>query len=156
MWRPCPSLKETFHLPSGMAVCYATTLTYLLSHPTLTTYCHLPTTSLNTLLKLPYTYPSVKSLAKWTPLFPYRCKLPNVDPATGIKHKVEPDHSLRKFRNIDEGAPKSGCFGMQLCPIFPKTKAMSGPEEEEEEDLALSLEVGMELKVLQRGPHLAL
>ncbi|PTB70627.1 hypothetical protein BBK36DRAFT_1108124 [Trichoderma citrinoviride] len=85
-----------------------------------------------------------------------RCKLPNVDPATGIKHKVEPDHSLRKFRNIDEGAPKSGCFGMQLCPIFPKTKAMSGPEEEEEEDLALSLEVGMELKVLQRGPHLAL
>ncbi|EGR51916.1 uncharacterized protein TRIREDRAFT_21442 [Trichoderma reesei QM6a] len=79
-----------------------------------------------------------------------RCKLPNVDPATGIKHKAEPDRSLRKFRNIDEGAPKSGCFGMQLCPIFPET---SGPDEG---DLALSLEVGMDLKVLQRGPHLAL
>ncbi|KAL6881069.1 hypothetical protein J3F83DRAFT_30581 [Trichoderma novae-zelandiae] len=80
-----------------------------------------------------------------------RCKLPNVDPATGVKHKVEPDHSLRKFRNIDEGAPKSGCFGMQLCPIFPKA---SGPTAEE--DLALFLETGMEIKVLQRGPHLAL
>ncbi|KAL6883938.1 hypothetical protein HDV57DRAFT_435896 [Trichoderma longibrachiatum] len=80
-----------------------------------------------------------------------RCKLPNVDPATGIKHKTEPDHSLRKFRNIDDGAPKSGCFGMQLCPIFPQTNGL-----DEEEDAALLLEVGMELKVLQRGPHLAL
>lgn len=77
--------------------------------------------------------------------------MPNVDPATGIKHKTEPDHSLRKFRNIDDGAPKSGCFGMQLCPIFPQTNGL-----DEEEDAALLLEVGMELKVLQRGPHLAL
>ncbi|KAL6795220.1 hypothetical protein J3E68DRAFT_340507 [Trichoderma sp. SZMC 28012] len=77
-----------------------------------------------------------------------RCKLPNVDPATGIRHKVEPDNSLRKYRNIDEGAPKSGCMGMQLCPIFPKT--------DDPEDLELSLEVGMEIKVLQRGHHLAL
>ncbi|EHK22352.1 uncharacterized protein TRIVIDRAFT_27811 [Trichoderma virens Gv29-8] len=77
-----------------------------------------------------------------------RCKLPNVDPATGIRHKVEPDNSLRKYRNIDEGAPKSGCFGMQLSPIFSKT--------DDPEDLELSLEVGMEIKVLQRGPHLAL
>lgn len=74
--------------------------------------------------------------------------MPNVDPATGIRHKVEPDNSLRKYRNIDEGAPKSGCFGMQLCPIFPST---DGPEA-----LELSLEVGMEIKVLQRGKHLAL
>ncbi|KAL7938135.1 hypothetical protein V8C35DRAFT_142201 [Trichoderma chlorosporum] len=77
-----------------------------------------------------------------------RCKLPNVDPATGIRHKVEPDNSLRKYRNIDEGAPKSGCFGMQLCPIFEKT--------DDPEDLELSLEVGMGIKVLQRGHHLAL
>ncbi|RFU78746.1 mosc domain-containing [Trichoderma arundinaceum] len=77
-----------------------------------------------------------------------RCKLPNVDPATGIRHKVEPDNSLRKYRNIDEGAPKSGCFGMQLCPIFPNT--------DDPEGLELSLEVGMEIKVLERGHHLAL
>ncbi|KAL7950304.1 hypothetical protein V8C42DRAFT_195410 [Trichoderma barbatum] len=77
-----------------------------------------------------------------------RCKLPNVDPATGIRHKVEPDNSLRKYRNIDAGAPKSGCFGMQLTPMFSKTG--------DPEDLELSLEVGMEIKVLQRGQHLAL
>ncbi|KAM0261652.1 hypothetical protein ACHAQJ_002103 [Trichoderma viride] len=77
-----------------------------------------------------------------------RCKLPNVDPATGIRHKVEPDNSLRKYREIDEGAPGKGCFGMQLCPIFSKT--------EEPEDMELSLEVGMEIKVLERGQHKAL
>jgi hypothetical protein len=79
---------------------------------------------------------------------PYRCKLPNVDPATGIRHKVEPDNSLRKHRAIDAGAPGKGCFGMQLCPIFPST--------DKPEDMELSLEVGMEIKVLERGQHWAL
>ncbi|KAL7899245.1 hypothetical protein HDV64DRAFT_223707 [Trichoderma sp. TUCIM 5745] len=77
-----------------------------------------------------------------------RCKLPNVDPATGIRHKVEPDNSLRKYRAIDGGAPGKGCFGMQLCPIFSRT--------DEPEDMELSLEVGMEIKVLERGQHWAL
>lgn len=79
---------------------------------------------------------------------PYRCKLPNVDPATGIRHKVEPDNSLRKYREIDGGAPGKGCFGMQLCPIFSST--------DKPEDMELSLEVGMEIKVLERGQHWAL
>ncbi|KAJ9138934.1 hypothetical protein NKR23_g8223 [Pleurostoma richardsiae] len=75
-----------------------------------------------------------------------RCKLPNVDPDTGIRHPVEPDKSLRKFREVDEGAPKMGCLGMQLCPLFAKT--------DRPEYLESVLEVGMSLEVLQRGSHL--
>ncbi|KAK5998510.1 Mitochondrial amidoxime-reducing component 1-like protein [Cladobotryum mycophilum] len=77
-----------------------------------------------------------------------RCKLPNVDPATGIRHRVEPDNALRKYRDIDEGAPRKGCFGMQLCPLFAGAE---GPDR-----LQAHLEVGMEINVLQRGPHFAL
>ncbi|KOS18259.1 Mitochondrial amidoxime reducing component 2 [Escovopsis weberi] len=72
-----------------------------------------------------------------------RCTLPNVDPATGIRHKLEPDHSLRKHREIDGGAPKRGCLGMQLCPFLGDTEKGV-------------LKVGMEIHVVQRGPHFAL
>ncbi|EFR04559.1 hypothetical protein MGYG_07564 [Nannizzia gypsea CBS 118893] len=44
-----------------------------------------------------------------------RCKLPNVDPDTGIRHGVEPDKTLRGTRVIDAGA-KGGCLGMMLVP----------------------------------------
>ncbi|KAK7397947.1 hypothetical protein QQX98_012684 [Neonectria punicea] len=74
-----------------------------------------------------------------------RCKLPNVDPGTGIRHKVEPDRALRKFRDVDEGAPKMGCLGMQLCPMFPPATAA--------ENLESYVEVGMEIDVLKRGSH---
>lgn len=74
-----------------------------------------------------------------------RCKLPNVDPATGVRHRVEPDHSLRKHRDVDEGAPNMGCLGMQLCPLFPNTDT---PEQ-----LESYVEVGMDVDVLKRGPH---
>ncbi|KAK2591641.1 hypothetical protein QQS21_010655 [Conoideocrella luteorostrata] len=74
-----------------------------------------------------------------------RCKLPNVDPATGIRHKLEPDHALRKYRDIDEGAPKMGCLGMQLCPIFPN----ASPSEQ----LNSYVEVGMDVDVIERGSH---
>lgn len=74
-----------------------------------------------------------------------RCKLPNVDPATGVRHRVEPDHSLRKYRDVDEGAPNMGCLGMQLCPLFPNTDT---PEQ-----LESYVEVGMDVDVLKRGPH---
>lgn len=94
-----------------------------------------------------YTIPSSELRAKHF-MTPYSCKLPNVDPATGIRHKVEPDNSLRKYRAIDGGAPGRGCFGMQLCPIFSST--------DKPEDMELSLEVGMEIKVLERGQHWAL
>ncbi|KAK1759452.1 molybdenum cofactor sulfurase [Echria macrotheca] len=47
-----------------------------------------------------------------------RCKMPNVDQETGHRHPVEPDRSLRKFRDVDPGAKKKGCLGMQLTPLF--------------------------------------
>ncbi|KAF7542733.1 hypothetical protein G7Z17_g11321 [Cylindrodendrum hubeiense] len=75
-----------------------------------------------------------------------RCKLPNVDPETGIRHKVEPDRALRKFRDVDEGAPKMGCMGMQLCPMFPNA---GNPDERE-----AYIEVGMSIDVVKRGSHL--
>ncbi|KAG6067902.1 hypothetical protein E4U33_005170 [Claviceps sp. LM78 group G4] len=74
-----------------------------------------------------------------------RCKLPNVDPATGVRHSVEPDRSLRKYRQIDDGAPRMGCLGMQLCPVFPNTDT---PEQ-----LESYVEAGMDVEVLKRGPH---
>ncbi|KJK80268.1 hypothetical protein H634G_04507 [Metarhizium anisopliae BRIP 53293] len=75
-----------------------------------------------------------------------RCKLPNVDPATGIRHIVEPDRALRKYRDIDAGAPKMGCLGMQLLPTFPTSSNL--------EQMESVLEVGMEVDVLERGSHL--
>ncbi|KAF4975824.1 hypothetical protein FZEAL_7443 [Fusarium zealandicum] len=74
-----------------------------------------------------------------------RCKMPNVDPDTGIRHKAEPDRVMRKFRDVDEGAPKMGCLGMQLCPMFPDA---SVPDE-----LQAYIEVGMDIGVVQRGHH---
>lgn len=71
-----------------------------------------------------------------------RCKLPNVNPDTGIRHPVEPDKSLRAHRDIDEGAPKTGCLGMQCTPLFQDVEA---PENH--------VSVGMSLEVLERGEH---
>lgn len=72
-----------------------------------------------------------------------RCKLPNVNQETGIRHLVEPDKTLRAEREIDEGAPKTGCLGMQMTPLFEDTQA---PEN--------YLETGMSIEVLERGEHL--
>ncbi|KAJ4164543.1 hypothetical protein LMH87_006213 [Akanthomyces muscarius] len=77
-----------------------------------------------------------------------RCKLPNVDPATGIRHKVEPDYALRHYREIDAGAPKKGCMGMQMCPLFSPDVASH--------NLKSRIRVGMEISVLKRGAHHAL
>ncbi|KAM3512007.1 hypothetical protein MY11210_004333 [Beauveria gryllotalpidicola] len=77
-----------------------------------------------------------------------RCKLPNVDPATGTRHKVEPDHALRHYREIDAGAPKKGCMGMQMCPLFPKDVAP--------QHFQSTIRVGMQVVVLKRGTHHAL
>ncbi|KAK0715742.1 hypothetical protein B0H67DRAFT_487607 [Lasiosphaeris hirsuta] len=71
-----------------------------------------------------------------------RCKMPNVDPDTGSRHAVEPDRSLRKFRDVDEGAKKKGCLGMQLTPLFDNTESMES-----------WVEVGMSLEVMARGDH---
>ncbi|PKX90636.1 MOSC domain protein [Aspergillus novofumigatus IBT 16806] len=42
-----------------------------------------------------------------------RCRLPNVDPATGIRHASEPDRTLKSYRRIDPGDPTNACLGMQ-------------------------------------------
>lgn len=72
--------------------------------------------------------------------------MPNVDAMTGVRHRAEPDHSLRRYRDVDAGAPKWGCLGMQLCPLFPD----AGNDEKRE----FVIEVGMECTVLQTGQHL--
>ncbi|KAL2754283.1 hypothetical protein ACRALDRAFT_2109934 [Sodiomyces alcalophilus JCM 7366] len=77
-----------------------------------------------------------------------RCKLPNVDPATGVRHPVEPDRSLRKHRSVDAGAPLMGCLGMQMCPLFEDAGDVP------REDLRTWVEVGMEMDVLAAGEHL--
>ena len=47
-----------------------------------------------------------------------RCKLPNVDPGTGVMHVNEPDYTLRHKRNVDKGeaARNLGCLGVQAVP----------------------------------------
>ncbi|KAI2607290.1 uncharacterized protein GGS25DRAFT_495139 [Hypoxylon fragiforme] len=73
-----------------------------------------------------------------------RCKLPNVDPNTGIRHPSEPDKSLRTKRNVDEGAPLLGCLGMQLTPLFDPSLG---------EDREGWVAVGMTVEVEQLGNH---
>lgn len=88
------------------------------------------------------------ALSLANPLF--SCKLPNVNPKTGVRHPVEPDRYLRKHRNVDKGAPMLGCLGMMLTPIFPPSS-----ENVVGNSAALEswIEVGMEIDVLQRGEH---
>lgn len=45
-----------------------------------------------------------------------RCRLPNVDPVTGIRHPSEPDRTLKSYRRIDAGCEMFACLGMQLVP----------------------------------------
>ncbi|KAI1386349.1 uncharacterized protein F4822DRAFT_313238 [Hypoxylon trugodes] len=73
-----------------------------------------------------------------------RCKMPNVDPATGFRHPSEPDKSLRGKRAVDEGAPLNGCLGMQLTPLFDASLG---------EDREAWIAVGMTLEVEERGEH---
>ena len=74
-----------------------------------------------------------------------RCKLPNVDQDTGVRHPAEPDNALRKYRDVDDGAPKKGCLGMQLCPLFERKGTASVTES--------WIAVGMDVDVLERGEH---
>ncbi|KAF4126733.1 MOSC domain protein [Geosmithia morbida] len=70
----------------------------------------------------------------------------NVDQETGVRHKFEPDRSLRRFRDVDQGAPRWGCMGMQLCPLFANAA--------DENSRQSVLEVGMKISVLETGSHL--
>ena len=66
-----------------------------------------------------------------------RCKLPNVDPATGERHPVEPDRTLKAYRRIDDGDRTNACLGMQLVPARQEFR----------------LRVGDEVSVLECGEH---
>jgi hypothetical protein len=77
----------------------------------------------------------------------HSCKLPNVNPDDGIRHKEEPDYALRHYRNVDEGAPKSGCLGVQMVPIFPNAEGVDA------DDLSLIISVGMTIEVQEKGEH---
>ncbi|KAK2793053.1 hypothetical protein FQN52_002201 [Onygenales sp. PD_12] len=66
-----------------------------------------------------------------------RCRLPNVDPNTGVRHAVEPDKTLKSFRCIDPGDVNNACLGMQCVPAVQE----------------FTLRVGDEIQVLESGEH---
>jgi uncharacterized protein YcbX len=45
-----------------------------------------------------------------------RCQVPNVDPATAVKHKKQPWDMLVSYRRVDEGVRFKPCFGMLSAP----------------------------------------
>ncbi len=67
-----------------------------------------------------------------------RCLLPNVNPATGVRHGSEPNRTLKSFRRIDEGDPNNACLGMQMVPALEGSK----------------IEVGDKITLLETGEHL--
>ena len=66
-----------------------------------------------------------------------RCKLPNVDPDTGMMDANEPYTTLGRTRKVDEGAYPHPCLGMQMIPLFAQG----------------ILRVGDEVTVLETGEH---
>ncbi|KAJ5693432.1 hypothetical protein N7462_002855 [Penicillium macrosclerotiorum] len=66
-----------------------------------------------------------------------RCRLPNVDPDSGDRHKAEPDRTLKAYRRIDDGDRTNACLGMQLVPAIEQ----------------FVLRVGDEVRVLETGEH---
>ncbi|TGZ82522.1 MOSC-domain-containing protein [Ascodesmis nigricans] len=66
-----------------------------------------------------------------------RCKLPNVDPETGIRNPNEPDVTMRKYRTIDPGHKTGACMGLQMVPF----------------DTQGIIKVGDKVTVLERGEH---
>ncbi|PGH09243.1 hypothetical protein AJ80_07720 [Polytolypa hystricis UAMH7299] len=66
-----------------------------------------------------------------------RCRLPNVDPLTGVRHPAEPDKTLKSFRCIDGGDPNNACLGMQVVPSVQE----------------FTIQVGDEIQVLETGKH---
>ena len=55
-----------------------------------------------------------------------RCLLPNVNPATGIRHRSEPNRTLKEFRRIDGGDPLNACLGMQMVPALEQSQIRTG------------------------------
>lgn len=47
-----------------------------------------------------------------------RCTLPNVHPETGVKDRNEPHATLKRTRQVDEGAKPHPCLGLSMIPLF--------------------------------------
>ncbi|KAF2725871.1 hypothetical protein K431DRAFT_280601 [Polychaeton citri CBS 116435] len=67
-----------------------------------------------------------------------RCKMPNVDPSTGVRDNNEPLTTLRKTRDVDPGASPHPCVGMQMIPLFSDG----------------AIQVGEGIRVLEKGEHI--
>lgn len=85
-----------------------------------------------------------------------RCPMVDVDQDSGTRQRRrELFRSLCEHRDVDEGAPRLGCLGMSLCPVFPgATAAAAGAGAASDDRLESFIEVGMDLSVMQRGAHL--
>lgn len=66
-----------------------------------------------------------------------RCLLPNVNPATGVRHGSEPNRTLKSLRRVDKGDPKNACLGMQMVPALEESM----------------ISVGNPITVLETGEH---
>ncbi|CAG8504784.1 2345_t:CDS:2 [Acaulospora morrowiae] len=66
-----------------------------------------------------------------------RCTVPNVNPETGIKDKLQPSKTLSSYRRVDPGAKYMACFGMNV--IHKKIGSI--------------LKVGDPITVLEIGVH---
>ncbi|KAI9902702.1 hypothetical protein N3K66_002054 [Trichothecium roseum] len=83
-----------------------------------------------------------------------RCPMVDVDQDSGARQRRRGlFRSLCEHRDVDEGAPRLGCLGMSLCPVFPDATAAAGAAALDDR-LESVIEVGMELSVMQRGTHL--
>ncbi|KAL2788398.1 MOSC-domain-containing protein [Aspergillus keveii] len=74
-----------------------------------------------------------------------RCKLPNVDPDTGVRHPREPDQTLRSYRIIDAGERTYACLGMQGVPAVQESRICVG-------DVVSVLETGEHFYVKMLAP----
>ncbi|BCS28649.1 MOSC domain protein [Aspergillus puulaauensis] len=80
---------------------------------------------------------SASGLVIYTACRTIRCKLPNVDPDTGIRHPREPDRTLKSYRRIDKGDLTNACLGMQGVPAVQESR----------------IRVGDAVSVLETGEH---
>lgn len=79
--------------------------------------------------------------------------MPNVDQDTGVRHPVQPDQAIRKFREVDAGAKGMGCLGMQLTPLYDDAPDVSEAGGVGAGTMEGWLEVGMAIEVLGTGEH---
>ncbi|KAJ5179549.1 MOSC N-terminal beta barrel [Penicillium capsulatum] len=77
-----------------------------------------------------------------------RCRLPNVDPETGVRHAAEPDRTLKAYRRIDDGDRTNACLGMQLVPAAREFRVCVSDEVE-----VLETGVHRYIKMLAPGEH---